>query len=297
MKSGYLSSNQRRALDDILMRKTKHISGFSGSVTRSILTKRKQDVQSFFAANTFNVDELGLEPEEIDDLKDKKLISFKNRDENFILTLKAYILVEYELYNNPDFRPNVDRLLDDLNHRFFERSVKIFERPLEAKEKAIIIALLGLGAVSKDYPVKIDEQNRDSIKKAVDVACEFLTTIDGSYADACGKLWKNVVGEGPVLGLFRRLNTIQGRTENVYVQENRAHFLDLLRDGTLNEKILQFLLKKVFVEQLDFDQKKRLIEALNTIGKERFYVFDREAPYHFDRVMRSITDTIEELFF
>ncbi len=295
-KAAYLSPNQLRVLEDLFFGRIKRPPGFSGSVSKNILKKTKQNVHAFFAANTFRVDELELDHREIADLESKHLIAFKNRDEDFVLTLKTIILMEYELYDTSGFRPNVDRLLDDVNYEFFEKSVKTFETPLVLKEKAVIITLLGLGAICKEYPLRIEKQYTNSIRKAVDAACQFLATFQRDSTEACSKLWTDVIGEDPVIFFFRRLNKIQGRTDGIYVYDKKAHFLDLLHSNGINEKTLHYLLKKVFIEPLDFDKKQRLIEALEIIGKERFYVFDGKAPYDFNRVSRAITDSIEDFF-
>ena len=81
------------------------------------------------------------------------------------------LIVEYERIT-PGLKLN--DLLNDLNIIYFENVMKLSKEPVTSREKAIILGLLGLMAISDDYSLRPKKDNKNYIKAAVDVAAKFI---------------------------------------------------------------------------------------------------------------------------
>ncbi len=250
--------------------------GYTGSLLNYLNKKQNKNKQKFYLTSSFNRSEIDLSDIEIETLISKKLLKFLSKKEQKIVpTFKAFMIVDYQIYNP---NPQVEKLLDDLNKLYFEKILKLSEEPIDTKEMAIIITLLGLGAISETYALKLTEKNASYFKEAVDIAVKFVKSLGKEYEDGkVESLWrKNVTGEGPILGEMRRLNKISIHTENIYRNKARegAHYLDLIEDNRLNDYRLTYLLKKLFERKtLSYQQRLKLIETLDKIEKFEFNLF------------------------
>lgn len=259
------------------------------------LKKNKKNKQKFYNDFSFYQNNLDLSQLEIQDLIEKNLLKvISDLEGRMTLTFKALIMLKYEILN-PDSKLN--DLINDFNKEFFENVIGKSVQSLEPYEKAIIITLLGLGAFSNNYALKVDDKNKEHFKKAVDRSVNFLKGLGSDFdkKEKLDEIWsKNVVGEGPVLGLMRRTNNLPIRTENIY-SKTGGHHLDILRGENIDENKLSYLLNRLFdIRKLDFAERKKLIETIDEIQKFEFKLFKNSAPYDTLSIRKKIKRMIEK---
>lgn len=285
--SGFVSRNQTVELETLFR------SVESKFTLRMIRTSNRKNLQKFYHDISFLEKTLTLSRLEVEDLVDKRLLKFISRKEGRLtLTLKAILMLNYGIVNPSK---ELDTLLNSFDNEFFEAIMDTVES-LDSDEKAVIIALLGLGALSSEYSLKVDEKNEEHFKNAVDMAAEFLKGLGQGFDDGkLERIWKrNVVGEGPVLGLMRRTNKIPIRTENVYVKQRKGHFVDILVNDEVDESRLKYLLDRLFDKRpLTYGEKKNLIKALNNIQQFELRIFKDVPPFDSLEVRKQVKRLIE----
>jgi hypothetical protein len=288
----YLDADIASKLENLLKEKT----GGRNRIVLSIIGKTKKNQQKFYRDISFLQDEIDFSDIEIEELIEKKILKFLSRSEGRLtLTLKGLLLLDYWILNPTK---EVIEMIDGFNSVFFEKIMQLAEKPLTSKEKAIIITVLGLGAISDEYVLKVEEKNAEYFKKAVNRAAEFIESLGKEYCDGTiEKLWtRNVVGEGPILGEMRRTNQIPQKTEGIYTPLDKGHYLEILDNGNINETKLEYLIKKVFDKKpLLFDEKKAFIEVLNDIQKYEYKIFKINPPFDTLEIKKQIKRTIEKV--
>ena len=294
----YLKNIQISELEKILKGIKEHKS-IKDRLALKIMKKQKKNTQYFFKNEaSFYRKDINLSNNDIEDLTDKKLLKFISlKEERLTLTLKSIFMLEYGILNPT---PNMDKMLTDVNDIFFEKILGISDQLLESREIAIILALLGTCAISKDYGFTINENNQKHFKAIVDIAANFIHKLGDEYDDGTiGKLWsRDVVGEGPILGEIRRANNISTRTEKIYdtkkVNGISIHYLDILSNNQVNENKLTYLLKRLFSKRpLSFTENKDLIFTLNNIHQYSYKLFRNPPLFDEFKIRKQIRRQIE----
>jgi len=264
-------------------------------IMTQIIRMQNKNKQKFYKDNAFEEKEIQLQKMDIEDLIKKKFLKvMSKKDKKYLLPLKTIILFDYGL--EQDLDKKTENLIDDLNKMFFEKVVGLSDVPIDSKEKAIIITLLGLGAYSDKYLFQPNEKNAKSFQEAVNIAVEFLKGLGESYSSKLDSFWnRKVTGEGPILSEMRRLNTIEPRTEGIYKRaKNKGHYLDILTNNRLNESRFRYILEKIFDKSpLVYENKKKFVETLEKIQKFEYKFFKNEPLFNMLEIRRKIRYIIE----
>lgn len=291
--SNFLSTNQGTELKKIINNiRDEHGQKFAFD----LIKKNKKNQQKFYSDVSFFKKEIKLSDLEIQDLINKKLLKVLNKKEGRLTpTLKAILMVEYEIMEPSH---SISEMLNDINKEFFDNIMKISEELVTAKEKAVVIGLLGLGAITDQYWLKLDEKNKEYFKNAVNHAAKFIKELGKEFDDgSLSTLWDTkAVGEGAVLGEMRRLNKIQPHTDGACVRTADGKlYLDILSENRLDEDKLTYLLKeKIFDKKsLSFEEKKKLIKTLDEIQNYTFKIFKTNPPFSMLKIMKEIKSIIE----
>ncbi len=249
------------------------------------ISKRKE----FFKKIIIHPDELNLLRDKLEYLKNEDILYLADEiDTNYIITLKGIIISDYNIGEIPNV---FDKFLNDLNREYF---LNLFDKksrePLELKEKAIIIFLLGLMAFTENYSLKsskfIDQDSEilKTFRNSIDQIANFIVELKGYEDDEkyVKTLFKSE-SEGNVVHTFlRRLDNIQVRTYGIYKKERDKHYLDILDQNSINEKKLNYILNKVFDKRkLTSDERIHLIDLLEKIEGERIYLIDNDPDFNF----------------
>lgn len=284
MVSKYIDDKLYIELEKIIDKKL----GMTPNLALNLMKKTKKNQQDTYIRASFLKREINLSNFEIEDLVNKRILKILSKKEGRLTpTFKAILMINYKISNPNNY---VNHMLNDLNDKFFENVIELSEKPIDTKEKAIIIGLLGLGAFSNEYSLELNlleqnETNQEFFRKAIDLAADFIKELGSEFNDgSLSKLWtRNVVGEGPILGEMRRLNTIQTHTEGIYKKESGRHYLDVLVNNKIDENCMLFLLTKIFDKRpLSFPERERLISTLDKIKNLEFKIF-RKTP-SFDKL-------------
>ncbi|WXG44267.1 MAG: hypothetical protein WED04_09580 [Promethearchaeati archaeon SRVP18_Atabeyarchaeia-1] len=292
--SGILSANQTRVLGKLVY-KGKNRPKSNRKLAIGLIKKKKKNQQDFYKSLSFRQNEANLPQHEIEELVAKNLLKFISRKDKLLtVTLKAMLVLDYGI---TDLSGNMDEMLNDFNEVFFEGVIKLSDEPLEAREKAIILGLLGLGTVSEQYSLKPDKENQEELGKCIDdFAVSFIKELGPEYDDGTIKdLWPgDVVGEEPVLARMRRTDTVQARTEGVYRKKEGRHYLDILADEKIDEAKLTYLFERFFDKRpLSFEEKKKLVKALDGIQEHAIRLIRSNPPFDMLEIRRQIRRIIE----
>jgi len=249
-----------------------HIEQIPKENVFDLIQKSKKSQQQFYFEISVPKSEIKLSEEDFQELIEKGLLKIVDkRTMKVAPTLKALLMFKYDIFNPPY---QIIKMLDDINELFFKKIFRVSEREMEGREKAVVLTLLGLGAISEKYPLKFDQnlvKNKEAFKEAVNLVSNFLKNLGPEYIDnTLDKLWsRNLVGEDEVSGELRRLNEIQLHTEGICIRTREGTYLKLLSpDGKLNIEDLRYLLKeKIFNKRpLKFEERKKLNEILDKIS-------------------------------
>jgi hypothetical protein len=261
-----------------------------------LLQKTRKNQQQFYHQNAISREWLNLSDVDLMVLEQYNLLkTIDQKTGKVVPTLKAMLMCRYNFLDNPT--SSVLAFLEDFNKVFFEDILQMSKEELEGREKAIILTLLGLGALCEGYELKFDEnlrRNEETFKKVVDLVIEFLKS--AQYQDeTLDKLWnREVKGEDKVSGELRRLNTLEPRTEGICARTHQGTYLKLIRNGKLDEEALRFLLTKIFNKQpLSFEQKTKLKNLLDDISLYNPIFFKYPPPFSMSKVLGEIKSVID----
>jgi len=289
-----IESPLKEKLDEIFISiKNKHSP--KKSLSLFILNKSTKNIQDFYLKNTsFEPNEYNISIVEIDELVNKKIIRKLNTEnDNYSITFKGILILEYSLYNC--YGP-IENMLDEFNTTYFEDILKISKKKLTGKEKAVLLGLLGLMAISQDYTIKLTENNQYSFKEAVDLSVNFIRMFPEFYDETKDVMWKReIIGETPITAEMRRLNDLTSKTENIY-KNDKGYYLQIFNNNFIDEKALKFLLNKIFVDKfLDNKNKEKLKNLLDEIQQKCAPMVFHEPP-KFDKleIRRQIRRIIED---
>ncbi len=250
--------------------------GTSLKILKMDSTKRKD----YFVKEAFKRKDLNLSESDYTHLINNNILYIIDEVYNLLtLTLKGTILLEYQLGLSD---PKILSFLDDLNKSYFLELMVRTNEPLESQEKGVIIALLGLHAFSSSTAVRLLGQNESGsnnipFKKCVDDALAFLKGLGDQYIDStANKIWSlKVIGEDEVSARINRLNKISVKTKQIYKKDGGHHFLDVLKDSSLDKEKVVFLLKKVFDKgPLEYEKREELKKLLKSIQSRRYEIID-----------------------
>jgi hypothetical protein len=288
-KGSFLSENQISELSRLVERNIG-----KNKILTNILTTSKKSAQEIYNKMSFPRTEIKLSENDFEDLLLKNMIKIiSKKDSKITLTLKSIMILEYKIF---DINPQVNKMLDDINKEFFDNVMHLSEKPVSSKEKAIIIALIGLNTFSEGYMLQLKEEKENEFKSAVDIAVVFLKTLGQEFDDGTlDKIWsRNVIGEGPVLAEMRRLNQIQMSTEGVYKNTKSGHYLDILKNNKLNEERFNYILSRIFDKRTPtYEEKKQMIKALDEIQQYEFKLFRTSPPFNTLDIRKRIKYLIE----
>jgi len=260
---------------------------------KKFIKMNDKNKKEFFNNLSFLKKNIHMTSLQIDDLINKKILSYISEQESRLtFTFKGLIIVEYDI-KKPGIK--INNLLDDLNKLFFEDVMKLSQEPIISREKAIILGLLGLMALSDDYSLKPKKENINYIKNSVDLAANFIKSLGSEYDDgSLQRLWcLQVEGEGPILGEFRRTNKIPIHTEGLY-KKGKGHYLNILYKNNIDKEKLFYLLKRIFNKRpLSYPEKKNLIKTLDEIRQYEFKIFKDNPQFNSLDMRKQIKKLIE----
>lgn len=250
------------------------INGLSLDLLRKSSTAR----MDFFNKYSFQLNQTDLSAAEDTLLTQYKIISrFDARQSKLTLTMKGMVMLEFDI--DIDDEKN-NKFLDELNRYYFYGLTEKLNVPLEAQEKGVIVALLGLLALSPDSAVKLSKfndnySNTEPFKECVNKSVYFLLSLGDEYKDnTVDKMWTlNVKGEDPVTARMSRLNSISVKTDNIYMKSGGGHYLNVLDHNDLNAEKLEFLLKRIFNQGfLNYEKREEFVKLLQSIFSERYKI-------------------------
>ncbi len=260
-------------------------------------SKRKE----FFKKITIDLNNFSLPNDKSEYLKNKNIIYLADQiNMIYIVTLKGLIVSAYRIN---EISIDVDNLLDDLNEEYFFNLFDVESKePLELKEKSIIILLLGLMALTENYPLKISKFNKpnpevkERFKNSIKKIAKFIVELEGYEEERkyLNTLFQLETEGDEVHTFLRRLDNIQIRTDSIYKKEGNEHYMDILDQNNINEKKLNYILNKVFDKRkLNYNERKNLITLLKEIERERIYLIDNDPDFDFYELKDDLYDKIE----
>jgi hypothetical protein len=266
---------------------------FNG-VSLELMKKPSASRKDFFNKHSFTQSQSGLSRTEVFLLRQNKIVDFIDDESKLTLTMKGLILLEFSLdiYNSRN-----DKFLDELNRQYFESLKSV--SPLEAQEKGVIIALLGLLALTPKTSVKLSAFN-DSysnvgvFKLCVDKGLAFLQSLGNEYDDpTIENIWTlNVRGEDPVNARLARLNSIALRTNNIY-KKRGGHYLDVIANGNLVQEKVEILLKKIFDHNtLEHEKREEFVRLLQDIYSQRYSIINNDPDFDLLEVKYKISELV-----
>jgi hypothetical protein len=287
----YFTENQKKFLY-LELGKIKTRKNFS---CINLLKMKKSNLQLFFNNNTFKMSfEDQLSETDSQDLINKHIIKIvSEKEKTATISFKGLILLEYGILN---FEKSYDAFLNDIDSNYFGSILESTHNAFEAREKAIITFMLGTGAISQTYSVRVDENNMGEYKKAVDMAADFLYK-NGFDDGTLKKLWtREIVGLDPAISEFQRLDKICVNTEGIYRKPpNSGHYLDIFNDDKIDKKNLVYLIKKIFEgKPISYDERQEYLRCLDDIKKKFGHAFFAIIPpYNYHEYRRLLREVIE----
>lgn len=189
---------------------------------------------------------------------------YEKENDNYVVTLKALILIEYD---------SMDTFLNDLNKQFLLELYNKNAQKLSWDEKTIILTLLGLIACDKNSSFKFETtKNADIFQACAEDALVFLqenNIVDRQYTR--DKLFNsNARGEHKVQAKMARINNIGIKTNNIYCKDTKfGHYLDIIINDDVNINNLYSILKLIFPT---LPNKQKLKKLLNKMYNRRYEV-------------------------
>lgn len=297
---------ERRASGDALINKLSsalsgiNIDKIETGTALTLLKMNSTKRKDYFIKNSFSSAILRLpKTDEFQLIKEKILFRIDNGRDLLTLTIKGIILLEYQLDRGDN---KVSAFLNSLNNSYFLELIDRINDPLESQEKGVIIALLGLHAFTSETALKLSAyneriQNMNLFKDCVDDALGFLKNLGVEYNDSTAtKIWTlNVIGENPVAARINRLNNISLKTDQVYKKEGGNHYLDVLKDSSLDKDKVIFLLGKIFDKgALTFENRETLVSLLKSIQSKRYRVIESKPNFDNSEIRYLLHSTVEE---
>lgn len=266
--------------------------------TIKILKSRQKEQQKFYNDLSFSKSETSLPEMEINDLiKENFFVYMSEKEGKITLTPKALLMLKYNI-TNPD--NNTEMMFDEINNVFFNNIIKLSTKNLTSKEKAIIIGLIGIGALANQYSLnalELENERAEKWKTVIEHASRFIKGLGSEYNDGkLDNLWSNkIAGENEVRTEMRRLDSICTSTEGLYKKTgNNKYYIDMLRDNKIDENKISYLLRKIFDKKKPtYNDRKNLIATLGEIRKYDFHFFREESPFDLFEVRREIVRAIE----
>ena len=290
MDSSYIDKDNFKNLEKIFLGKKNVINFNLTNFIKQSDKNRRADYEKI----SFLKDAVKLSSLEMDDLIQKNVLALlSKKEERLTFTFKGILIFNYNLVR---ISIQLNIFLDDLNKIYFNKVMKLSKDPLASQEKAIVLGLLGTMSISEDYALKPKKENEIFIKNSVDIGAKFIESLGKDFDDGelC-RLWKlDVIGEGPILGQFRRTNTLPLHTEGIYQKKNKGHYLDILKNGSVDKTKLKFLLKRIFDRRsLTYPERKDLIKSLNEIKNYEFKIHKENPPFNTLLIRKQIKTIIE----
>ncbi len=270
----------------------KSFNGMSLELMKKSSTQRKD----FFNKHSFQMVQTGLNVTEEILLRQNKIVAYVDDESKLTLTMKGVILLEFGL----DMSNNLNnKFLDELNRQYFESLTRKSFSPLETQEKGVIIALLGLLALTPNTSVKLSAfndsySNTSSFKLCVDKSLAFLQSLGKEYEDPKIKnIWNlDVRGEDPVNARLTRLNSIALKTNNIY-KKSGGHYLDAINNGNLVSEKIEILLKKIFNHgTVEYKKREEFVRLLQDIYSERYKIINNVPDFNQLEVKYKISECV-----
>lgn len=221
-----------------------------------IIKKRNADRLQFF--NSINLNRLDTN---ILTQCDAENLVLRNKDGDYIPTLKLLILIKYN---------DINDLINDLNKEFFSKLYPQNTKPLDGAEKSIILTLLGLLSINNQSAVNITTDIQAEVfKELVEDAKAFL--IKHEIVEKDYNIWNRKSKlQNEVQAKIDRLDNIKEKTNNIYSKTKNGHFLNIFdNDSNIYINKVEKLLALLFT-YLNYDDKSDLINLLNNINDSRY---------------------------
>jgi hypothetical protein len=192
-------------------------------------------------------------------------------------TFKGILCFGYSLDN---YSADVSKLLDELSDLFYKQPS---DMKIAARDKVFLMCFLGVGIITRDYPLKLDKSRYAVWKEAVEATAKFM--IDhGLILDqqVMKDLWPTVKGENEVVARMVRLRELPLITENIFVTDKKdGLYLDLIKNNVLEDASASFIISIIFSDKkiMNFEEKETVIKFLDDLSKYTVKLYDITTPY------------------
>lgn len=206
----------------------------------------------------------------LDSLCDKGYITETDQANQYAITGKGVWKIEKDRNKVTD-----SKLVDHFDTEFFDQ-FDYSNNPLDYKRKTLLLALIAGRPFSEE--VCVDLKDKDSVGKWKEVIEDSFNLLQdlGIIGD---KDLDELYGSGnlpPVAGLFQR-GELNKKTKKIFKSKsNGKYYLDVSKEGEIEEDKLEFLFKKVVGEvELDLEQLERLNQFCSDISNnEAIYLYE-----------------------
>lgn len=289
VKVKLINKEELQELQNLLKRKNFEIERYD---IISLLKKNRAVLGKFFKNMAFTRIDTGFSDESIRGLVNNGIIDYNSEVEmSLTLTLKGYLVIKYELI---EVQTSVDKLLDEMNAGYFLEAIGESKTSLEFYEKSAILTLLGLLALSKKYPLKIstvrEKQEEETFVECAEKAANFILSLPG-YNYTKEKIWKSNAEGNRAVGFLRRLDTIKARTESIYDKSGSGeHYLDILENGSLDDKKVSYLMRRVFDKRsLTSNERAALVLLLKDIEGHRITLLGNNPDFIVSEILSDLS--------
>ena len=273
------------------MNKTKNLKDTDSSFIY-LLNKDPTPVQKIIEENSISI--ASFPSSSIQSLLSKKLIVLSFNQKDYVISPLGIWLVETRLEILSEIN-----IIDYLQNKFFNSGIT---EKLNPKEKVALLSLISIGAFYEETP--LDRKNgsfsSSQLSRILVESKDFLNS-EGVISDKDLKL-NNDSEDEIVDSVFRRLNDLAKKTGHLYRFGEKKSWLSLYDESTrgFDSESLSFLLWKIFGENIDLEQQKRIDKFCQKISIDYLYeVFNEKQIsmhlFHIGGYENSISDSLFDI--
>lgn len=188
----------------------------------------------------------------------------------------------------------MDRLLSYLQDNYFSVSNK----PIEDKNKVVLLAVLSLRAFDSNHPLsyKTDE-GEDALEKVLVECNDFLLKmgcISKSYDDNSKKSSKTVIGD-----FLNKINTLSDSTYRWWHASDGSYYVDVVANGEPDSEKIVSLMKIIFSVGISLSNINTVVAFCNNLCFSYAPFFDNNmngfADAKYDNLMKSCVEKVAGL--
>ena len=182
----------------------------------------------------------------IDGLSKKGFIRKNEKLNEYVITATGVFEIEKNELEEDYVIKNLDKIYFDL--------FKSSEKPLESKEKIVILSLIAVRAFSEGVTIKLNKEDRvlEVLGEIFELCQRKLQELGIISKEANEEVYGAFKNEKVVSGIFRRLNNLPKKTNNLYnfKKGGHAYYLDISKDNLIDPKKLSYLLKLIWGDKI-----------------------------------------------